>query len=109
MSVLGRIVAILLAFLPFVALADGKSPCDTAQEISFSEARNRTLASPSPEIPPLAKATGIGGVVKIEICVSEKGEVTSTKLISGHPLLVGAAMSDVKAWRFKSSEAPSAP
>lgn len=105
-GVIGRIALILVTLSPFLAVADGNSACDKAPEISFAEAQKRAVVSPSPTIPPLAKAATIGGVVRIAVCVSEAGDVASTKLISGHPLLVGAAMSNVKAWRFDSTQAP---
>jgi hypothetical protein len=98
--------ATFVVLVPTLAFADGNPACDTAQEISFAEAQSRAVLSPPPVFPPLAKAAGIGGIVKIAVCVSDKGEVISTRLVSGHPLLVGAAMNNVKAWRFGSGQGP---
>ncbi len=100
-----RLPSILLT-LSFVAFGDSKSTCDKASTISFAEAKSRTVAAPAPEIPALAKATSIGGVVKLAVCVSETGAVVSTKLISGHPLLVNAAVLNSKLWRFDPLKSP---
>ena len=99
--------ALVFLTLPcLLAAPDPKSPCDKAPTISFADAQKRAVTAPPPVIPPLAKAANIGGSVQVAVCVSETGEVVSTKLISGHPLLVTAAMENSKAWRFEPLKAP---
>jgi len=41
------------------------------------------------------------GTVKVAVTVSETGSVSSTKVVSGHPLLVTAAIDAVKHYRYK--------
>jgi TonB family protein len=53
-----------------------------------------------PEVPPLAKLTKTQGTVKIDITVSTSGAVTSTKVISGPPILVVAALDAVKKRKY---------
>lgn len=50
--------------------------------------------------PSLAKQTKLQGTVKVEIVVSETGSIRSTKIISGHPLLVAAALDSLKRRRY---------
>ncbi len=58
------------------------------------------IEKPDPVYPPLAKQTKTQGTVEIDITVSESGAVTSAKLISGHPLLVTAALDAVKKRKY---------
>jgi bla regulator protein blaR1 len=54
----------------------------------------------NPVYPPLAKVAKIGGTVELEILVQKNGEVSDVKAISGHPLLVKAAIDAVRQWKF---------
>jgi TonB family protein len=47
--------------------------------------------SPAPDYPPLAKAAGVQGMVKLQIRVGADGHVKDATAISGHPLLIQAA------------------
>jgi TonB family protein len=54
----------------------------------------------SPVYPELAKSMHIQGTVKVEITISPSGNVTSAKVIGGHPVLADAAVKAVKNWRY---------
>ncbi|HEY3444675.1 MAG TPA: energy transducer TonB [Paludibaculum sp.] len=43
----------------------------------------------------------VSGVVKLRVGIEQTGRVRSLELISGHPLLVGAAMKAVGQWRYR--------
>jgi TonB family protein len=53
-----------------------------------------------PVYPALAKQMKLQGTVKIDVTVSETGDVASTKLIRGHPLLVTVALDAVKKRKY---------
>jgi protein TonB len=55
----------------------------------------------TPEYPILAKQMNVTGKVKIETTIAPDGHVTSTKIVGGSPLLVGAAIDAIKKWRFE--------
>ncbi|MBX7171883.1 MAG: TonB family protein [Pyrinomonadaceae bacterium] len=58
----------------------------------FGEVLNfKALSLPAPKYPAAAKAVKAVGTVIVEIIVDEKGEVTSAKAVSGHPLLLKEA------------------
>jgi TonB family protein len=57
--------------------------------------------SPPPIYPPLAKAAGVQGTVKLQIRVGADGRVKDTTVISGHPLLITAAMDAPKLYVYK--------
>jgi len=54
-----------------------------------------------PEYPPLAQQARISGSVVLAVVVGRDGIVENVSLVSGHPLLVQAAVDAVKQWRFK--------
>lgn len=54
-----------------------------------------------PVYPPLARQTRISGTVRLHAIISKTGTVTSLEVLSGHPLLVRAAMDAVQQWRYK--------
>lgn len=55
----------------------------------------------APVYPLLAKQARIRGVVRFNILINENGGITNAELISGHPLLVQAALDAVRQWRYK--------
>ena len=57
--------------------------------------------SPPPIYPPLAKAAGVQGTVKLQIRIGANGHVKEITVISGHPLLITAAMDAAKLYVYK--------
>ena len=51
--------------------------------------------------PPLARQTRTQGDVVIDCVINPQGKVTHMKVVSGHPLLVQAAMDAVREWRYQ--------
>ncbi len=61
----------------------------------------KVIYKPSPEYPQLAKMARIQGTVRLEALISKDGTIQDLHAISGHPLLVPAAIAAVKQWRFQ--------
>ncbi len=55
----------------------------------------------TPVYPAAAKQQGIQGTVRLEIVIGRDGQVKSTELISGQPLLAAAAIDAVKQWVYR--------
>lgn len=53
-----------------------------------------------PVYPPIARAARIQGDVKLEFVLNQSGEPISVDVLSGPPMLTGAAEENVKTWRF---------
>jgi periplasmic protein TonB len=53
-----------------------------------------------PAYPPLARQIHVQGAVVLDCVIDKQGNVTQMRVISGHPLLVGAAMQAVKQWKY---------
>lgn len=72
--------------------------------VPSSEAKAQVIQRVDPAIPPLAKAARIGGTVKLDLTISESGDVAAVKVISGHPMLVTSAVDAAKKWKYKPFE-----
>src|SRR6202000_3321442 len=58
----------------------------------------KLVKQPRPNYPALAKSARIQGVVKLHALISKEGMIEQLQVISGHPLLVPAAVEAVKQW-----------
>lgn len=55
----------------------------------------------SPQYPELARKMNVSGSVRLELIVAANGQVKSVKPLGGHPLLIDAAESAVKQWKYE--------
>jgi periplasmic protein TonB len=56
-----------------------------------------------PLYPPLARQTRISGTVRLHAIIAKNGTVEQLEVISGHPLLVQAALDAVRQWRYQAT------
>jgi protein TonB len=61
----------------------------------------RQTYSVQPEYPALAKQTHIWGAVVVSAVIDEQGNVVQARVLSGHPLLIPAALSAVLQWKYE--------
>jgi protein TonB len=61
----------------------------------------RQIYSVNPEYPTLARQTRIQGTVVVDAVIDEKGNVVQARVVSGHPLLVDAALKAVLQWKYE--------
>jgi periplasmic protein TonB len=61
----------------------------------------KLVRQPKPVYPPLAKQARISGVVHLAAVISKDGTIQDLKVISGHPLLIPAALEAVKQWVYQ--------
>jgi len=54
-----------------------------------------------PEYPPLAKSIHLQGSVVLAAVISKAGTIDNLQVLSGHPMLVPAAIDAVKQWRYR--------
>jgi protein TonB len=60
----------------------------------------KLVYQPRPEYPSLAKMARIQGTVILEAIIAKDGTVRELRALSGHPLLVKAALEAVQRWRY---------
>jgi TonB family protein len=63
----------------------------------------KVVARVAPAFPDLARKMHIQGAVRIEAVVRPNGQVKSTRVLGGNPVLVEAASDAVKKWKFEPS------
>jgi periplasmic protein TonB len=65
--------------------------------------QGKAVERPSPAYPPLARTANVEGAVAVEIIIGLGGRVESARAISGHALLVPAAVDAARRWRFEAT------
>jgi TonB family protein len=61
----------------------------------------KLISRPEPTYPPLARQTRIQGTVHLEAMIAKDGTVKNLTVVTGHPLLIQAALDAVKQWRYQ--------
>ncbi len=61
----------------------------------------RAIYQPRPEYPALARMARVQGTVVLQAIIGQDGAIQDLKVLSGHPLLVKAAIDAVKTWRYQ--------
>jgi periplasmic protein TonB len=54
-----------------------------------------------PEYPALARQARVQGTVLLRAVIDREGKIENLQVLSGHPLLVGAAVKAVQQWRYR--------
>jgi TonB family protein len=111
LSRLGVLMRLLIASClfvwPFAAMAQS-SPAGSIT-IEPAIAAQHLKSSDAPNYPPIAKAAHVSGDVKLELNLDTTGHVVGTKVLSGPPMLVGAAIDCVKKWVYEPFESNGQP
>jgi len=61
----------------------------------------QAIYHPAPVYPPLAMIARVQGTVTLEAIIGTDGRVQNLKVVSGHAMLVSAALNAVKTWRYQ--------
>ena len=85
---------------PVVARKDDVKPIQRITVGGIVQAA-RLLSGPAPVYPPLARQARVSGVVRLAAVIARDGAIIDLRAISGHPLLIPAAMAAVERWVFR--------
>jgi protein TonB len=69
--------------------------------ISQGVTKGMLIQKIEPTYPPIARSARIQGQVVLTAVISKAGVIENLTLLSGHPMLVPAALDAVKQWRYK--------
>jgi TonB family protein len=72
-----------------------------AIRVGGNQQQTKLTSQAKPVYPALAKEARISGVVHLSALIGKDGGVRDLKVMSGHPLLVQAAMEAVQQWRYE--------
>ena len=75
----------------------------TRIRISQGVTKGLLIQRVEPAYPTLARAARVQGDVILSAVIDINGQITNLQLVSGHPMLVPAAIAAVKQWRYKPS------
>jgi len=100
---LGGVIGGILSSTPnSAAVPKLVAPMPTKRiRISQGVTEGRLIQKIEPLYPTLARAARIQGQVVLAAIISKSGEIQNLVLVSGHPLLVPAALDAVKRWRYR--------
>lgn len=85
----------------FIALLMIGGASSQERLISNDEAIQHLSKRVQPKYPSLAEMAHIQGEVLLRVMIDERGRVSEAKGVSGHPMLLEAAIPAVKAWQFE--------
>lgn len=77
--------------------------------VSEAEGKKNIVSKVEPEFPAIAKQLNLSGRVEVDLHVDESGQVEKVDVVSGNPILAGAATSAAKRWKFQPFEADGKP
>jgi len=69
--------------------------------ISQGVTQGMLISKIEPAYPKLALAARVTGVVMLHAIISREGKIEELEVVSGHPILVPAAIEAVKQWRYR--------
>jgi protein TonB len=61
---------------------------------------SKLIFRPEPVYSELARRVRVSGTVVLDVQIDEEGNVSDVRVLSGHPLLAGAAVEAVRRWRY---------
>lgn len=98
-GVLGGIIsdANRKAAAPAPVAAQSKAPLRVGGRVRAP----RLISKVSPTYPPLARQTRLQGDVLLDAVIDTEGNVVQLQVVSGHPLLISAALEAVRQWKYE--------
>jgi len=91
-TMIRTLAAVLIAAAP---------PCAAEMRVAQPEALRAVTKKIQPDYNPMAKQMRVQGEVEVEARISESGDVTDVKVLSGNALLTSTVVKAVKEWRFQ--------
>jgi protein TonB len=76
---------------------------DTTRPVRLTSTvlQGKAIERRTPAYPPLARNIHLAGSVSVEVMISLDGRVEAARAVSGHPLLIAAALEAARGWRFE--------
>jgi TonB family protein len=81
----------------------GSGTSEAAGRVSIAKgvAAGLIISKVQPDYPPMARQARVQGTVVMKAVINQTGDVESVELLSGHPMLVQAALDAVKQWKYR--------
>ncbi|MBM3788651.1 MAG: energy transducer TonB [Acidobacteria bacterium] len=75
-------------------------PSTAEMRVAAADAMRAATKKIAPDYNPMAKQMRVQGEVEVEARISEAGDVTDVKVVSGNALLTPSVVKAVKDWKF---------
>jgi len=75
-------------------------PAAAEMKVNHAEAVKNAVKRTNPEYSPMAKQMRIQGEVEVEVKISESGDVSDVKVVTGNPMLSATVVKAMKEWKF---------
>ena len=100
---LGGVIGGIISSTASMAAVPKLAPPPRPERVRISQGvtQGRLLQKTEPKYPLIAQGARIQGQVVLRAVISKTGEIQDLELVSGHPMLVPAALSAVKQWRYR--------
>ena len=90
MNIYKQMLAVCLVALPLAA----------EMKLTHADAVKNAVKRTNPEYSPMAKQMRIQGDVEVEVKISESGDVSDVKVVTGNPMLSATVVKAMKEWKF---------
>jgi protein TonB len=97
---LGGVIGGIISSTPSIAAIPKLEPVKRIR-VSQGVTQGMVLRKIEPAYPKLALSARVTGVVLLKAIISKEGEIKELQVVSGHPILVPAAIDAVKQWRYR--------
>ena len=101
LDVIGSHAPVVTTAPPPAAPKRGSSTAREAIQVGGNVLEAKLVNRVMPVYPPLARQARISGTVRLEGIISRDGRVVNLQVISGHPLLINAAVEAVRQWVYR--------
>jgi protein TonB len=95
----GASIASFLILVVFCGIAAGQNSTPVQVRLSEVVSKARLIKRVKPVYP--SPDLNVSGTVLLAVTTGRDGSVEQLRVLSGHPMLVGAAMDAVKQWKYK--------
>jgi TonB family protein len=101
----GGVIGGIIGAIPSTAPTAPPPPADGTKRIVIggNVQQAKLISQPKPAYPALAKQARIQGVVHLSAIIGKDGSVIDLRVVSGHPLLIVAAMDAVRQWVYQTT------
>ncbi len=97
----GSMGGVLGGMLSSTPVAIPKAATPQRVRVSQGVSQGLLIHKVQPAYPPLARQARIQGIVVLQALIGKDGAIQNLHVVSGHPMLTGAALDAVKQWRYK--------
>jgi len=97
----GQVGGVIGSILSSTAVAAPRAATPTRIRVSQGVTEGLLVHRVQPNYPPLARQARIQGQVVIAALIGKDGSIQNLRVVSGHPMLTGAALDAVRQWKYK--------